>query len=370
MVDGFVAPGFEPVREAFAAHFDDQDELGAGFSVVVQGETKVELWGGYADRAKTRPWVRDTLVPVYSTSKPIAALVIAWLHGRGLIDLNDAIGEAWPAFSEHGKGAITVAQAMAHQAGVPGFSQPIDPDLWFDPPGVAAALAALEPMWVPGTAHGYHAVTYGVIVAELAQRASGRTLGHLLRDEICGPRGIDFFIGTPAREHARCAEIAKPKQAAKLGPHAEAVRAAFGTPWASPSRGGTVWREAELPGVNGHGTALSVAQLYQAFATGGKIAGQAVLVEEAYAALTAVQGRGQDLVLPFDLVWAAGVNRNSNGFYGPNPDAFGHAGWGGSCGFADPALGLSGSYVMNRQSHHLMADPRAVRLIEAVYRCV
>jgi CubicO group peptidase (beta-lactamase class C family) len=255
-------------------------------------------------------------------------------------------------------------------AGVPGFSDPIDPGLWLEPEACAEAVASLAPLWPPGTAHGYSPLTYGVIAGAVAREASGRSLGTILREEICAPLGIDFFIGTPDSEHGRCAEIAKPKQAAVFGPNAAAVRAAFTAPWAAPARGGPDWRRAELAGANGHGTALSVAQLFQALATGGTILGRRLIGPEAYSAWTAVRADGADLVLPFDLEMAAGVMRNSNRFYGPNPLAFGHSGWGGSCGFADPALKLSGGYVMNRQSHHLMGDPRALALIEAVYRCV
>lgn len=371
MIEGFTAPGFEPVREAFAQNFADSDELGAGFALIIDGETKVELWGGYADRGKTRPWAQDTLVPVYSTTKPIASLVIALLHERGLLDLGAPIKQVWPEFAAHGKGEISIAQALGHQAGVPGFLEPIDPELWFDAEGVEAALAALAPLWPPGTAHGYHPITFGVIAGALARRADGRTLGTILREDICAPLGIAFTIGTPAALHSRCAEIAKPKAAASFSNRGDAVKAAFGAPWAAPARGGAAWREAEFPGANGHGTALSTAQLYQAYACGGELLGKRLFSEATHAALTApLAPSGPDLVLPYDLTYAAGIVVNTNLFYGPNPGALGHSGWGGSCGFADPARRLSGSYVMNRQSPYLMGDPRALRLNAAVYSCL
>ncbi len=370
MIDGYVAPGFEPVRKAFAQNFADGEELGAGFAVVIAGQTVVEMWGGHRDRAQTQAWARDTLVPVYSTTKPIAALVIALLHERGALDLEAPISDVWPAFASHGKGGVSVAQALAHMAGVPGFSEPIDQALWLQPEACAEAVAALAPLWTPGTTHGYGPLTYGVIAGALAREASARTLGTILREDICAPSGIDFHIGTPDSEHARCADSVKPRQTAVFGPNQAAVRAAFTAPWAAPARGGPDWRRAEMPGANGHGTALAVAQLFQALATGGTVAGQRLLSAETFASWTAVRGAGPDLVLPFDLEMCAGVMRNSNRFYGPNPNAFGHSGWGGSCGFADPALRLSGGYVMNRQSHHLMGDPRALALVEAVYGCV
>ncbi len=371
MIEGFVAPGFEPVREAFAQNFAESDELGAGFAVIIDGETKVELWGGFADRGKTRPWSQDTLVPVYSTTKPIASLVIALLHERGLLDLRAPIKSVWPEFAAHGKGEISIAQALGHQAGVPGFLEPIDPELWFDMEGAEVALAALAPLWPPGSAHGYHPITFGVIAGALARRADGRTLGTILREDICDPLGIGFTIGTPAGLHPRCAEIAKPKSAASFANRGDAVKAAFGAPWAAPARGGAAWREAEFPGANGHGTALSTAQLYQAYACGGELLGRRLFSAKTHRVLTTpLSASGPDLVLPFDLAFCAGIIENTNHFYGPNPKALGHSGWGGSCGYADPALRLSASYVMNRQSPHLMGDPRALRLNAAVYSCL
>lgn len=369
-VQGWTEPRFEPVRAAFASLFAAGEELGAGFALVINGAPVAELWGGFADRDMTRPFERTTLTPVYSTTKPIAAIVMGTLADQGVLDLEAPVASVWPEFGAHGKDRVSIADAMAHKAGVPGFVDPINPDLWLDPIGLAAALAALEPLWEPGTAHGYHPVTYGAIVGEIVRRASGRTVGALLRQEICAPLGVDFWIGTPASEHARCAEVAKPRAATDFGEINEATRAAFLTKWSSPSRGGAAWREAELPGVNGHGTALATAMLYQAFASEGRIGPMQAFGARTFEALTRERAHGPDLVLPFDLSIGCGIMRNSNLFYGPNPDGLGHSGWGGSCGFADPALGLSGGYVMSRQSNCLMNDPRAAKLIAATYSCV
>ncbi len=371
MIDGFIAPGFEPVKQAFSQNFADSDELGAGFALLIDGEKKVELWGGFADRSKTRPWTQDTLAPVYSVTKPIASLVIGMLHDRGLLDLGAPIASVWEAFAAHGKGEISIAKALGHQAGTPGFLTSIDPALWYDQEGIEEALAALAPMWPPGTAHGYHPYTFGVIAGALARRADGRTLGTILRQEVCEPMGVAFTIGTPAALHPRCAEIVKPKAAPSFTQNRDLVKAAFGAPWATPARGSALWREAEFPAANGHGTALSTAQLYQAFACEGMMLGRRIFSAETHAALTApLAPGGPDLVLPFNLTFCAGILLNTNAFYGPNPKAMGHSGWGGCIGFADPAHRLSGAYVINRQSAHLMGDPRALRLIAAVYSCL
>jgi CubicO group peptidase (beta-lactamase class C family) len=172
MVEGTVAPGFERVREAFAEGLNE--ELGASFAAIRDGRVVVDLWGGWADREQTRPWTRDTIVPVYSTTKGVSALVLAKLHGEGAFDYETPLASLWPAFAAHGKDKVTIAQTLAHQAGVPGFLEPIDPDLWLDPPACAAAIAALAPLWPPGSASGYHPLTWGYIANEISQRASAR----------------------------------------------------------------------------------------------------------------------------------------------------------------------------------------------------
>ena len=367
---GSVAPGFERVAEAFALNFEDGAELGASFAAIVDGAVVAELWGGYADRRKSRLWDADTLTPVYSTTKAIAALVLAQLVDQGKLDYDAPVASVWPEFGANGKAEITVAQALSHQAGLCGFKEPIDPALWLDPPALAAALAPLAPLWPPGTASGYHPLTWGYIAGEIALRASGRTLGTILSEDICDPHGIDFWIGLPDEEHGRCAEVQKPKTAPQLGEITELKRIAFLTKWAAPDRGGALWRRIEIPSANGHGTALSVAQLYGVYANGGALDGATIVGADAFGALTKIRVDDDDLVLPARVQFAAGPMRNGAGLYGPNPNTLAHSGWGGSMGLGDPDRRLSAGYVMNRQDHHLQGDPRARRLIAALYACL
>jgi CubicO group peptidase (beta-lactamase class C family) len=368
-VEGFIAPGFEPAAEAFAANFTAGEELGAGFAALRDGEILVEIWGGHADRAQTKPWASNTLAPVYSTSKGVAAIVAALCVERRLMAYEDLVTKLWPAFGAHGKEKLTIAETLSHQAGVPGFLDPIDPDLWLDPPACAAAIAALAPLWPPGSASGYHPLTWGYIIGAVVAAAAGRSLGSILREDLCAPLKIDFHIGLPDSEHARCAEMDKPRQIPDFGPLTPAKRAAFLQPWSSPKRGGALWRRIEIPSANGHGTALSVAQLYAIYAT-GRIGGEVVLSSETRQSLIARRISGPDLVLPFSLDWRSGLLGNAQMFYGPNRETLGHSGFGGSCGFGDPATGISVGYVMNKQSHHLMGDPRSLRVIDALYSCV
>jgi CubicO group peptidase (beta-lactamase class C family) len=365
----FIAKGFEPVLAAFEQNFADDLELGAGFCALVEGEVVVDLVGGFADRAKTLPWTGQTLVPIYSTTKPIAAMVLARLQDQGKLSFDDPIGWLWPEFTVHGKD-VSIAQALSHQAGVPGFVDPIDPALWLNPPALAAALAEQKPMWVPGTASGYHPLTYGYIVGELALRAQGTTLGTQLRADICEPLGLDFWIGLPDEHPSRCAEMSRPKAMPMLGPITPERQVAFLTKWAAPDRGGAEWRRAEIPSANGHGTAHAVATLYSIFANGGRMGGQQIISPETMADFTKARIKGMDLVLPYEIEWAAGVMRNSNLIFGDNPATMCHSGWGGSGAFGDPDRRVSGAYVMNKQTPALLGDERAGRLWNALYACL
>lgn len=364
MTSGYIAPGFERVRDAFEAQLSE--ELGASFAAIRDGETLVDICGGFADRAQTKPWARDTLVPIYSATKPIAALVLATLQDTHGLSFEARVADVWPEFAANGKADVTIAQLLSHQAGVPGFIDPIDPALWLDPPALAAQLATIAPLWPPGTANGYHPMTWGYAVGELVRRVAGRSLGTILRDDICAPREIDFWIGLPDREHARCADMRRPPRMPDLGPITPPKQAAFLNKWATPDRSGPEWRRIEIPSANGHGGALAVAQLYALYATEG----DGVLSRAAFNALTASRSFKDDLVLPFKLDWRAGVLGNNSGFFGPEARALGHYGWGGACGVADASRRLSIAYAPNKQSHHLMGDPRAMALIAALYDCL
>ena len=369
-ISGFTAPGFEPVREAFEDNFAEDKELGAGFAAFIDGECVVELYGGHADRQKSIPWDAKTIVPVYSTTKPIAALVLASVIDALPAGYETTVADLWPEFANNGKDTITIADLVSHQAGLPGFVKPIDPALWLDPPACAAALAPLAPIWEPGTAHGYHPLTWGYLIGELVQRIADRSLGTILAEDLTDPADIDFRIGTPASEHDRVAEIMRPRALPDLGEINDATRAAFLTKWSSPDRGGAIWREIEIPSANGIGTATAVAKLYGIYAHDGHLDGKRVISEAAFDALTQSRVKGQDLVLPYVTEFAAGVMRNNLGIYGPNPDTLCHSGWGGSLALGDPDRRLSAAYVMNRQSNSLQGDPRATRLVQALYGCL
>lgn len=373
-IHGQVAPGFEPVREAFAKNFADTDEIGAGFCLLRDGETLVDIFAGHADRKRTKPWVADSIVPVFSTGKAVTAMVMAWLVDQGRLDYHAPVADIWPDFAQGGKARVTLAQALSHQAGLSGYPHEMEASDWFDRELMEDRFAAMEPLWPLGEGSGYHPISYGVIADAVVRRADakGRTVGGILREEICGPREIDFHIGVSDADQARAAEHMLPPRPPHLGKMNPARAAAFLKPWSSPGRrGAAAWRSAELPAANGHGTANAIARLMAPFATEGRLDGERFIGPETIAAALTEQVSGPDKVLPFDLSYGCGVmiNRDS-GAYGPEPKTVGHYGFGGSCGFADPVRGVSGSYVMNRQMDVLVGDARAVALIDAAYGCL
>ncbi len=376
-ISGYVKPGFEAVRDVFAANFSNDEELGAGFAAIQDGEVLVNLTGGYLDRKKERVWDETTLVPIFSTTKGIAALVLAHvISGRSDVSYDTLVTDIWPEFGAHGKDKLTIAHVMSHQGGLSGFAEEIDPGRWLDPPALCAKLAETAPLWspVPDGTSGYHPLTWGYLIQEIVTRLAGKSVGTVLAEAftgtVAGTNEVDFWLGTPDSEHGRCADMQRPRELADLGPINDFKTAAFMTKWSAPNRGGAEWKRVEIPSANGHGTALSTAELYGIYAHGGKLGDTELIDPDTFAALTQQRTLGPDRVLPFEIEFAAGVMRNNAGFYGPNNNSFGHSGWGGSAALGDPDLGLSAAYVMNRQSNKLQGDPRGQRLFKALYDCL
>lgn len=368
-IAGFVQPRFAAVKDAFAANFAEGLELGARFTLVQAGEVVVDLWAGHADRARTKAFDARTLVPVFSTTKAIASLLIARSVAQGRLVYDQPVADVWPEFAQAGKAQITVEQALSHQAGLSGFPDPMDPELWFDWDAICAKLAEMTPLWPPGTASGYHPITFGYIAGEIFRRIEGRTMGAALRDDLARPFGLDLWIGLPDSEFGRVAELQRPVGLPDFGERNEATRAAFLTPWSAPGGRNTAeWRRVEIPSANGHATAESLARLMGALANDGWLDGEEILPPALIAEATRERIRGPDLVLPFFMSWGAGFMRNETEKpWGPAMQSFGHSGWGGSCAFADPETKLAGAYAMNKQGTQLMGDGRPKRLIEAAY---
>ena len=362
-------PRFAPLRDAFARNWSDHAEIGASLCVVERGQVVVDLWAGWADAAQTRPWQQDTIANVYSTTKGVAAVAAAILADRGALDVARPVAHYWPEFAQAGKDQITVHQLLTHEAGLVGIDEELPDGAVLDWDRMIAALERQTPLWPPGQGLGYHAITYGWLVGEVIRRIDGRTCGEFVRDEIAAPLGVDFYIGLPASEDPRTAELIPAPGSDGLAIPPEGLAAkALGL--ASPRLAGDVnsraWRAAELPAANGHANARALATIYGSLAAGGAPLLSAQGVENAAAhRITA-----DDLVLGFQVRRALGFILSTPGGryeWGPNPRTFGHSGAGGSLAFADPDRQIGFGYVMNQMSAGLGADPRWKPMLNALY---
>ena len=373
-IRGNCDPKFDAVRAAFAQNMRGGHEIGACFALVIEGETVVDLWAGYRDRARTMPWERDTLVCMMSVTKSVGALCVLLLVDRGRIDLAAPVATYWPEFAANGKAGITVRMLLAQQACLPYVDELGTGDLW-DPDKAARALERQAPEWPPGTRPCYHSFTAGLIYQQLVRRADGRSLGTFLREEVSGPFGIDFHIGLSPAEDARRADyVTTPGTPSWDGIKRLAV-SPLNRAWRSlpdeEDANSTNWRFGEFPSGNGHGNARAVARLYGALACGGAIDGKrmigAALVRDArceqWDAIEAMTNRpfrfGTGFMLscpPFPM----GGGRNN----------FGHPGVGGALGFADPDRRMAMSYAGNHMAPVADAGPWASRLIDTAYRCL
>lgn len=404
-ISGWVAPGFEGVRDTFQANFDAGVEVGAAFGAYHRGEKVVDLWGGIADARTEEPWEEDTLVLVYSTTKGVVAMCANRLAQQGAIDVEAPVASYWPEFAEAGKDAVTVADLLSHRAGLAWVDGTMSFDDMVRWSPVVEALERQAPSWPPGTAHGYHATTYGWLVGEVVRRVTGMSIGTYLRSEVAAPLGADFFIGLPSSEEPRVARLVSfmegltsgtatlssqlgdgPQAGPNIAELAELAKDYFapGGPLfkAMSAPGGAltdeeVWHSprlhaAEIPAANGICDTRSLALLYGACVDEVKTAsGQTFRIMSPDQVDRAVQQqtKGPDEVLMgLDIQWGLGFNVNSGiisaaGLGGPR--AFGHFGMGGSAGWADPDLELGMGYVMNRMDIGTTGDTRSFRLMRS-----
>jgi CubicO group peptidase (beta-lactamase class C family) len=361
------------VRTAFAAHFEQGQELGASVAVTLHGEPVVDLWAGDADDAG-RPWERDTIVNVWSTTKTMAAICMLVLADRGEIGLDEPVATYWPEFAAQGKEGVTLAQVLGHTAGVPGWDPPITPEVLYDWDRAATALAAQALWWEPGTASGYHALSQGFIEGEVVRRVTGRTIGTFFRDEIAEPLGADFHIGLPESEEHRVGRMipldAGMAQAA-VDPSSVGARALLSCPLTGAEPNTSAWRAAEIPSAGGTGNARSVARVHSALANGGTVDGVKILSAEGIEPIFAEQFHDVDEVLGVKLRLGTGFGlMNDVVPLSPNPRSCFWGGWGGSVAVFDLDAQLSVAYVMNRMASGLVGDLRGALLVMAAYQCL
>lgn len=392
-VHGWVADGFEGVRDAFDANFANGSEVGAAFSAYHKGQKVADLWGGIADQESGKAWEEDTLMLVFSTTKGFTAMCANQLAQQGRLDVDAPVVTYWPEFGAEGKETMPVSYLLSHQAGLAWTDDPMtyEEALTWEP--VIEALAKQKPSWEPGSQHGYHATTYGWLVGEVVKRIAGKSLGTYLRDEIAGPLGCDTWVGLPPEEEHRVGKLIsmfppgvtteslrnpKPDDpigqmiASFLGPDTPLGKALF-----APGGAFTSWdvfnspelHAAEIPAANGISDARSVARLYAACI--GEVDGIRILTPEQLTKATTQRTSGPNVILmDMDIQFGLGFMLHSSLLALGGPKSFGHFGAGGSVGWADPEAELSFGYVMNRMDLGMAGDNRSFSLVNACYASI
>jgi CubicO group peptidase (beta-lactamase class C family) len=387
-LDGTCDPRFQSVGEEFERNFAERGEVGASLCVMLEGHIVVDLWGGLADRHTGRPWQRDTISLVWSSTKGATALCAHVLASRGRLDLDRPVASYWPEFGQAGKDAITVRMLLNHQAGLPAIRQPLAPGSLYDWKYMIDALAAEEPFWEPGTRQGYHATTFGHLVGEVIQRVSGRPFEVFFREEVATPLGLDFHIGLPEEHEPRVAPTIRADPPPPGEPRSRFLTRMSNDPnsiqaltvkntgrrAAAGDHDSREAHQAVLPSQGGITNARSLAGMYAPLAMGGGRLVDADALRQMSAVSSAL---GVDATLLIGLRIALGFWKSSDNRRGPpgaqdsmvlSEEAFGHPGMGGSLGFADPAARLSFGYTMNKQGRGVCLNERGQSLVDAVYR--
>ena len=399
MVSGHCDEKFDEARELFSQSIESGYELGAAIAIEIEGEKVLDLWGGVDSALEGTKWQKDTMVNVFSTTKGMAAICLLQLVEQGKLDLDLPVSNYWPEFAQEGKESIPVRYLLCHKSGLCGVRKPLDQGAFCNWELICNELASQKPLWEPGTAHGYHAITYGHLVGEVLRRIDGRTIGNYFKEEIAEPLNLDFWIGLPDSEFSRVTNMnpSKPgpmqflfplilklprvlvpgpmKFLLDFGDTETPTGAAFSNPpmQMDPEKGMEAntkkWRNAEIPAANGHGTARAIAKIYGVLANGGSRDGVHVLKPETIEMARQTQSDGRDLVLGgihsrFGLGFMLGTEHIN---MGPSEGSFGHGGAGGSLGFADPDNKVSLGFVMNQMHPGITAWKTATDVADVVY---
>lgn len=370
-VQGMVHDRYAGVRTVFEENLSSGADLGAAFCAIVEGETVVDLWGGFANPARTRPWARDTIVNVYSTTKTMTALTALLIADRGELDFDAPVAKYWPEFAANGKAGVTVGHLMSHSAGLSGWKTPITNDDLYDWEKATSLLAAQAPYWEPGAAPGYHALTQGYLVGEVVRRITGKSLGTVFREEIAEPLGADFWIGLPASEDARVAELIPPpagQSQAEVRQETEIQRNMSTNPGIDVAATRTrAWRGAEIPAAGGTGHARSVAEIHTILANGGVAKGKRFMSEAGCRKALELQVEGRDLVLDVPARFGLGFGLSGGMVPFPNPNTIYWGGYGGSLIIIDMDARTTFGYVMNKMAGTTQGDMRAMGLAMAMW---
>jgi len=375
-----VAELHERLEPLFRENFEKFEELGSAVSVW-QGETSiVDLYGGFQDARREKPWSKDTLVLIWSATKGMgSACVLHVLQEHG-IDIDRRVAEFWPQFAQAGKEQVTLTQLLSHQAGLCALDRRVD---ILDYSGVIRALEVQTPLWPPGTAHGYHARTFGFLLDELVRRIAGKTLPDYWREIFARPLNLDLWIGLPEKENPRVATIYPTKSGKPQEPEqfyrdlvtpGTLARKTFSSPYglqAISAMNTPAIRAKPIVSFGGIGSAAAVAQFYSMLANGGKMGNRTFFSEQTIAWMTTTLADGLDCVFQIPTAFSAGFMKDAQHtvrrIFGASPSAFGHPGAGGSHAFADPENKIAFAYVMNQMEQSLLPNEKSLRLVDAIY---
>jgi CubicO group peptidase (beta-lactamase class C family) len=372
-ISGECSERFAKVHETLARSLNSGADLGASVAVLLDGEPVVDIWGGFTDETRSTRWERDTIVNVWSTTKTISSLCLVMLSDRGEVDLDAPVARYWPEFAARGKEGVLVRHVLGHTAGLSSWDEPITLEDLYDWEKCTSLLARQAPWWEPGTASGYHVLTQGYLVGELVRRVTGQSVGAFVAEQIARPTGADFHIGlAPEHDHRVARVVPAPPPEANFASHRDTVAArtlanpVLDATWAWREK----WRRAEIPAVNGHGNARSVARIHAALACGGRTGGTRLLSAEGCRAIYREQARGVDLVLGAPVRNGIGFLLNGQEMrVGCGERSCFGGGWGGSLVMVDPDLRLVVSFVMNRMGTE-DAPGRGAAFVDAAYRAL
>ena len=373
---GHADPRFDRLRDVLTANLESGEELGAAIAVDLDGETVVDLWGGHADVARTRPWERDTIVNVWSTTKEVSALAVLTLVERGLVDVDEPVATYWPEFAQNGKEGVLVRHVMSHTSGVSGWDQPIVLEDIYDREASTERLARQAPWWEPGTASGYHAQNQGHLLGEIVRRVSGRTLTQFVAEEIAGPLGVDLQIGAREEDDDRVAEIVPPPpldiDLAQVDFESPMVKT-FTGPAADANAANTIaWRRAELGALNAHTNARALARTFSVVSRGGEVDGVRLLSKGTIDQIFREQSRNVDLVLGLPLRFGIGfaLPEPATLPYLPDERICFWGGWGGSMTIMFLEHRMTVSYVMNHMAAGIIGSDRSQDYVGALLSAV
>ena len=371
-IHGFADPGFDRLCELLSETLDSGEDLGASVSVTLEGETVVDIWGGFTDEDKTTAWEKDTITNVWSTTKTMTSLAALVLVERGELDVHATVASYWPEFAQNGKEKIEVRHIMGHTSGVSGWDQPVEVADIYDWDKTTAMLARQAPWWEPGTASGYHALNQGHLVGEVIRRISGRSLGRFFADEVAGPLDVDFHIGLDPSEHHRVSNVVPPP-ALPIDIETIDVESVMFKTFTGPRPEAAVswtpeWRQAEIGAANGHGNARSVARAQAVVANGGEVDGVRLLSQKSIDVIFEEQANGTDLVLREPVRFGIGYALPSQAApHLPDGRVCYWGGWGGSSIIVDLDRRMTFAYMMNRMAEGLLGDSRGENLARATY---